>query len=129
MNVIVCYKIPFFFFKNLHELKSLIHFWAEEIRSFGGDLLWIHSSVGHKIAPGLSQLSRSQIGCKANERKTFLIVIISTYKWAGITAGKNVTLPNLIVIKHRHSQKPIEQITVSNKEPVSGLLYRHDSLL
>ena len=71
--------------------------------------------------------SRSQIGCKANERKTFVIVIISTYKWAGITAGKNVTLPNLIVIKHRHSQNPIERIAVSNKAPVSGLLYRRDS--
>ena len=46
----------FFFKKNLHELKSLIHFWAEEIQSFAGDLLWIHSSVGHKIAPGLTQL-------------------------------------------------------------------------
>ena len=51
--------------------------------------------------------SRSQIGCKADERKTFVIVIISTYKWAGITAEKNVTLPNLILIKHRHSQNPI----------------------
>ena len=71
--------------------------------------------------------SRSQIGCKADERKTFVIVIISTYKWAGITARKNVTLPNLIVIKHRHSQNPIERIAVSNKEPVSGLLYRRDS--
>ena len=70
--------------------------------------------------------SRSQIGCKANERKTFVIVIIWTYKWAGITAGKNVTLPNLIVIKHRHSQNPIERIAVS-KKPVSGLLYRRDS--
>ena len=116
-----------FFFKNLHELKSHPFLSGRNTKLRGWPL----------VNPFLCRLqnrswfkpvmwSRSQIGCKANERKTFVIVIISTYKWAGITAGKNVTLPNLIVIKHRHSQNPIERIAVS-KKPVSGLLYRHDS--
>ena len=65
-------------------------------------------------------------GVKQMEEKQFIIVIISTYKWAGITAKKNVTLLNMTVIKHRHFQNPTERIAIS-KRPVSDLSESRDS--
>ena len=60
------------------------------------------------------------------EEKQFIIVIISTYKWAGITKEKNVTLLNMTVIKHRLFQNPTERIAIS-KRPVSDLSESRDS--
>ena len=62
------------------------------------------------------------------EEKQFIIVILSTYKWAGITAEKNVTLLNTTVIKYRHFQNPTERIAIS-KRPVSDLYESRDSYI
>ena len=62
------------------------------------------------------------------EEKQFIIVIISTYKWAGITAEKNVRLLNTTVIKYRHFQNPTERIAIS-KRPVSDLYESRDSYI
>ena len=67
-------------------------------------------------------------GVKQMEEKRFIIVIISTYKWAGITAEKNVTLLNTTVIKYRHFQNPTERIAIS-KRPVSVLYESRDSYI
>ena len=64
-------------------------------------------------------------GVKQMEEKQFIIVIISTYKWAGITKEKNVTLLNMIFIKHRHSQHSIERNAIY-KRPVSDLSESRD---
>ena len=67
-------------------------------------------------------------GVKQMEEKQFIIVIISTYKWAGITKEKNVTLLNMIFIKHRHSQHSIER-NATYKKPVSDLSESRDSYI
>ena len=50
-----------------------------------------NSSWFHLWDPDLRQ------GVKQIEEKQFIIAIISTYKWAGITKEKNVTLLNMTV--------------------------------
>ena len=81
-----------------------------------------NSSWFHLWDPDLRQ------GVKQMEEKQFIIVIISTYKWAGITAEKNVTLLNTTVIKYRHFQNPTERIAIS-KRPVSVLYESRDSYI
>ena len=62
------------------------------------------------------------------KEKQFVIVIISTYKRAGINTGKNKTVPNMIFIKHGCSLNPTERIAIS-KMQVSDLLYFCDSYI
>ena len=81
-----------------------------------------NSSWFHLWDPDLRQ------GVKQMEEKQFIIVIISTYKWAGITAEKNVTLLNTTVIKYRHFQNPTERIAIS-KRPVSDLYESRESYI
>ena len=62
------------------------------------------------------------------KEKQFVIVIISTYKRAGINTGKNKMVPNMIFIKHGCSLNPTERIAIS-KMQVSDLLYFCDSYI
>ena len=121
----MCFK-KLLFFKKLTSTQKSTSFVSER----NTKLWWLlcgsiplavtNSSWFYLWDPDLRQ------GVKQMEEKQFIIVIISTYKWAGITKEKNVTLLNMTVIKHRLFQNPTERIAIS-KRPVSDLSESRDS--